>query len=62
VLRSFPFVRIDDKKNKLLAMEAGLDSSKRKVWHNIKQGLKEANAIEKGMIKGKTANEFLNEL
>ena len=62
VLRSFPFVRIDEKKNKLLEMEASLTASNRKTWHKIKQGIKEAEAIEAGTLKGKTSKDFLNEL
>lgn len=62
VLRSFPFVRIDEKKNKLLEMEASLTASNRKTWHKIKQGIKEAEAIDAGTLKGKTSKEFLNEL
>jgi len=62
VIKNFPFVKIDEKRNKLLEHEEKLSASKRKIWANIKEGLKEAELIEQGEINGKTSKEFLSEL
>jgi hypothetical protein len=62
VIRSFPFVRINEKKNKLLIAESGLSQPKRKQWESVKQGLRETQLIEKGKMEGKPAADFLNEL
>ena len=62
VIKNFPFVEIDEKKNKLLELEARLTPGKRKIWSNLKEGLKEVELIEQGKLKAKTAKEFLNEL
>jgi ribosomal protein S4E len=62
VVKSFPFVEVDEKKNKLLELEAKLSSAKGKIWNNIKEGLVEVELIEQGKIKGKTANDFLRDL
>jgi len=61
VIRNFPFVEVDEKKNKLLELESKLTPANRKKWSNIKEGLKEAELIEQGKLKGKSVNEFLNE-
>ena len=62
VIKSFSFVEIDEKKNKLLELEAKLSASKKVIWENLKEGLKEVELMEQGKIKAKTAQEFLNEL
>ena len=62
VIKNFPFVEVDEKKNKLLELEAKLTPSKRKIWGSIKEGLNEVELIEQGKIKAKPAKEFLNEL
>ena len=62
VIKSFPFVEVDEKKIKLLELEAKLPPEKRKFWGNLKEGLKEIELIEQGKIKAKSAKEFLNEL
>jgi hypothetical protein len=62
VIKNFPFVEVDEKKNKLLELEAKLTPAKRKIWGSIKEGLKEVELIEQGKMKAKTAKEFLNEL
>ena len=62
VIKNFPFVKIDEKKNKLLEQEEKLSASKHKIWTNIKEGLKEVELIEQGEIREKTAKEFLSEL
>lgn len=62
VIKNFPFVEVDEKKNKLLELEGKLSPSKLKIWGSIKEGLKEAELIEQGKVKGKSAREFLNEL
>lgn len=62
VVKSFTFVEVDEKKNKLLELEAKLTSANGKIWGSIKEGLIELELIEQGKIKGKTANDFLNEL
>lgn len=62
VIRNFPLVEVDEKKTKLLDMEAKLSPAKRKIWEDLKEGLKEVELIEQGKIKGKSAKEFLNEL
>jgi ribosomal protein S4E len=62
LIRSFPFVEVDEKKNKLLELEAKLTHRNRKIWGNIKEGLNEVELIEQGKIKAKSAKEFLNEL
>lgn len=62
VVKSFTFVEVDEKKNKLLELEAKLTSANGKIWGSIKEGLIEVELIEQGKIKGKTANDFLNEL
>lgn len=62
VIKNFPFVEIDEKKNKLLELEAKLPPAKSKIWGNIKEGLKEVELIEQGKLKSKSAKEFLNEL
>jgi len=61
VIRNFPFVEVDEKKNYLLERESKLTPANRKKWSNIKEGLKEAELIEQGKLKGKSVNEFLNE-
>ena len=62
VIKNFPFVEVDEKKNKLLALEARLTPAKLKIWLGIKEGLKEVELIEQGKLKAKTAKEFLDEL
>jgi len=62
VVKNFTFVEVDEKKNKLLELEAKLTSDNGKIWGSIKEGLIELELIEQGKIKGKTANDFLNEL
>jgi hypothetical protein len=62
VIKNFPFVEVDERKNKLLAMEEKLSHAKLKIWLSIKEGLKEVELIEQGKIKAKTAKEFLDEL
>jgi len=62
VIKNFPFVEIDEKKNKLLELEAKLTPANRKIWGSIKEGLKEVELIEQGKMKAKTAKEFLDEL
>jgi hypothetical protein len=62
VIKNFPFVEVDEKKNKLLELEAKLIPAKRKIWGSIKEGLKEVELIEQGKMKAKSAKEFLNEL
>ena len=62
VIKNFPFVKIDEKKNRLLEQEEKLSTSKRKIWANIKEGLNEVVLIQQGEIREKTAKEFLCEL
>ncbi len=62
VIKNFPFVKIDETKNKLLQQEEKLSASKRKIWGNIKEGLNEVELIEQGEIREKTAKEFLKVL
>jgi hypothetical protein len=62
VLRSFPFVEIDEKKIRLLERKEKLSRTNFKTWNNIKQSLTEVELIEKGQLKVKTANELLDEL
>jgi hypothetical protein len=62
VIKNFPFVEVDVKKNRLLELESKLTPANRKIWGNIKEGLKEVELIEQGKIKAKSAKEFLNEL
>jgi len=62
VIKNFPFVEVDEKKNKLLEQEANLIPANRKIWGRIKEGLKEVELIEQGKMKAKSAKEFLNEL
>lgn len=62
VIKNFPFVEVDKKKNKLLELEAKLTPAKRKIWGSIKEGIKEVELIEQGKMKAKSAKEFLNEL
>jgi hypothetical protein len=62
VIRNFPFVEVDEKKNKLLELEAKLTTENRKIWSSIKEGLKEVELVEQGKMKAKSAKEFLNEL
>lgn len=62
VLRSFPFVRINEKKNKLLIAEFGLCQPKKMQWNGVRQGLREAQLIEEGKMEGKPAADFLNGL
>lgn len=62
VIKNFPFVEVDEKKNKLLEQEEKLSAAKRKIWGNIKGGLNEVELIEQGEIKEKTAKEYLSEL
>ncbi len=62
VIKSFSFVEIDEKLNKLLEMEAELTPEKRKIWGRVKSGLRDVELMEKQILKEKTGNEFLNEL
>jgi hypothetical protein len=62
VIKNFPFVEVDEKKNKLLELEEKLSPSRRKIWSSIKEGLKEVELIEQGKITTKSAKEFLDEL
>jgi len=62
VIKNFPFVEVDEKKNKLLELEGKLSPARRKIWSSIKEGLTEVELIEQGKMKGKSAREFLNEL
>lgn len=62
VIKNFPFVEVDEKKNKLLELEEKLSPSRRKIWSSIKKGLKEVELIEQGKITTKSAKEFLDEL
>jgi len=62
VIKNFPFVEVDEKKNKLLELEGKLTPARRKIWDNLKEGLKEVELIEQGKVKAKSAKEFLDEL
>lgn len=62
VIKNFPLVEVDEKKTKLLELEAKLTPSNRKVWEDIKEGLKEVELLEQGKMKARSAKEFLNEL
>ena len=62
VIKSFPFAEVDDKKTKLLELEAKLSPSKRKIWNSLKEGLNEVKLIQEGKLKAKSATEFLNGL
>jgi hypothetical protein len=62
VIKSFSFVKIDEKKNKLLELEAKLTPEELKIWENIKDGLQESQLIEQGKLKGKSVKEFFDEL
>jgi len=62
VIKNFPFVEVDEKKNKLLELEAKLNHANRKIWGSIKEGHKEVELIEQGKMKAKSAKEFLNGL
>lgn len=62
VIKNFPFVEVDEKKNKLLELEEKLSPGKQKIWSGIKEGLNEVKMIEQGKLKAKSAKEFLNEL
>ena len=62
VIKNFPFVEVDKRKNRLLEFEAKLTSDNRKIWGSIKEGLNQVELIQQGKIKTKSAKEFLNEL
>jgi len=62
VIRNFPFVEVDQKRTKLLELEAKLNPDNHKIWNSIKEGLNEVELIEQGKMKAKSAKEFLNEL
>jgi len=62
VIKNFPFVEVDTRKNKLLKLEAKLSPEKSELWSEIKEGLREVNLIEQGKLKGKSVKEFLDEL
>jgi hypothetical protein len=62
VIKSFSFVEIDEKQNKLLEMEAKLSPAKGKIWGSVKSGLRDVELMEKQSLKEKSGNEFLNEL
>lgn len=62
VIKNFPFVEVDKKKNKLLELEAKLSPAGRKIWNLIEEGLVEVELIEQGHLKAKSAKEFLDEL
>ena len=62
LIKNFPFVEVDEKKNKLLELESKLSPSNRKIWGNLKEGLYEAHLIEQGTIQAKSAKVFLDEL
>lgn len=62
VIRNFPFVEVDEKKNKLIELEARLTPANRKTWGSIKKGLEEVQLIEQGKMKAKSAKEFLDGL
>ena len=62
VIKNFPFVEVDEKKNKLMELEAKLTPANHKIWGRIKEGLKKVELIEQGKMKAKSAKEFLDEL
>jgi hypothetical protein len=62
VIRNFTFVEIDEKKNKMLELEAKLTPENYEIWGNIKEGLNEVELIEQGKLKAKSGKDFLNEL
>jgi len=62
VIKNFPFVEVEEKRNKLLELEAKLNPENSKIWGSIKEGLNEVELIEQGKLKAKSAKEFLNEL
>ncbi len=62
VIKNFPFVEVDEKKSRLLELEAKLSPHKLKEWNSIKEGLKQVELIKQGKIRGRSAEEFLNEL
>lgn len=62
VIKNFPFVEVEENRNKLLELETKLNPDKSKIWGNIKEGLKEMELIEQGKMKAKSAKEYLNEL
>jgi len=62
VIKNFSFVEIDEKQNSLLELETNLAPEKREIWGNIKEGLRNAELIEQGKLKGKSAKDFIDEL
>ena len=62
IIKNFSFVKVDEKKNRLMEMEVKLSPAKRKTWNSIKEGIKEVELIERGEVKAKSAKEFLDEL
>jgi hypothetical protein len=62
VIKNFPFVEVDEKKNKLIELEAKLTPANQKIWGSVKKGLKEVELIEQGKMKTTPLKDFLNEL
>ena len=58
VNKSFSFVEIDEKLNKLLEMEAKLSPEKRKIWGRVKSGLRDVELMEKQILKEKQEMNF----
>jgi hypothetical protein len=62
LIKSLPFVEIDEKKNRLLELESKLSPSKHKIWGSLKEEINEVELIGQGKMKAKSAKEFLDEL
>lgn len=64
VLQSLSFVKkANPQKNKNATLSAAQkEANKQKTLHGIKQAVKEINLIKQGKAKGRSLEEFLNEL
>ena len=60
LVQSLDFVKVNKhSKSKTIIEE---EPTKQEILEGIKQGMKEASLIEKGLLKGQTLKDFLNEV
>lgn len=52
---------VDEKKTRLLELESKLSPAKRKIWKDMKEGLKQMELIVQGKMKGKSAKDLFKE-
>ena len=61
LVQSLDFVKVNNP-SKSKAKKIEDEPTKQEILEGIKQGMKEASLIEKGLLKGQTLKDFLDEV